>query len=220
MTQPTPTPASPRERKKALLRAELLEAAHELVKEEGYEGLTIRKLAQRVGYAPMSVYSYFADKHEILLALAEDAFETLAQRMERDAPAEPLAALRKIMEEYAVFALENPNEYRTIFMTRDPAGLRGQEVTELGKLESGNPALRILLKRVQACIDAGIFKGDVHAISTLLWSCGHGAISLQLAFPFYPFGEPGKFLAASMEVALAGLMAQKVEALVPPEERC
>lgn len=219
MTQTTPV-QSRRERQKALLRAELLEAAHELVKEEGYEGLTIRKLAQRVGYAPMSVYSYFADKHAILLALAEDAFETLARRMEHDAPAEPLAALRKIMEEYAVFALENPNEYRTIFMTRDPGGLRGQDVTEIGKLESGNPALRILLNRVQACVDAGIFKGDVHAISTLLWSCGHGAISLQLAFPFYPFGEPRKFLEASMEVALAGLMARDVEALVPPEERC
>ncbi|MEP9374594.1 TetR/AcrR family transcriptional regulator [Mesorhizobium sp. KR1-2] len=221
MTQTTPA-QSRRERQKALLRAELLEAAHELVKEEGYEGLTIRKLAQRVGYAPMSVYSYFADKHAILLALAEDAFETLARRMEQDVPAEPLAALRKIMEEYAVFALENPNEYRTVFMTfmtRDPEELGGRNATEMEELESRNPALRILLKRVQACIDAGIFKGDAHAISTLLWSCSHGAISLQITRPSYPFGEPGKFLRTAMKVTLAGLMAQDVEALVPPEER-
>ena len=66
-----------REKQKAELRSELVEAAHKLVQEEGYEGLTIRKLAERVGYAPMSVYSYFADKQDILFALAEDAFETL-----------------------------------------------------------------------------------------------------------------------------------------------
>ena len=69
------------------LRSELLAAAHALVKEEGYEGLTIRRLAKRVGYAPMSVYSYFADKQDILVALAEDVFGELARRAEKDAPA-------------------------------------------------------------------------------------------------------------------------------------
>jgi AcrR family transcriptional regulator len=211
---------SRRERHKAELRAELLRAAHELIKEEGYEGLTIRNLARQVGYAPMSVYSYFADKHAILLALAEDAFETLAQRMERDAPADPLAALRKVMDEYAVFALENPNEYRTVFMTREHANRPEREVAEVEEVEGKNPALRILLKRVQACIDAGIFQGDAHAISTLIWSYGHGAISLRITFPYYPFGDPRKYLEASMEVVLAGLMARKVDALVPPSERC
>ena len=76
------------------LRSELLAAAHALVKEEGYEGLTIRRLAKRVGYAPMSVYSYFADKQDILVALAEDVFGELARRAEKDAPADPLGALR------------------------------------------------------------------------------------------------------------------------------
>ena len=80
-----------REKQKAELRSELVEAAHKLVQEEGYEGLTIRKLAKRVGYAPMSVYSYFADKQDILFALAEDAFETLADPAA--APPTPSASL-------------------------------------------------------------------------------------------------------------------------------
>ncbi|TKB37915.1 MAG: helix-turn-helix transcriptional regulator, partial [Mesorhizobium sp.] len=46
-----------REKQKAELRSELVDAAHKLVQEEGYDGLTIRRLAKRVGYAPMSVYS-------------------------------------------------------------------------------------------------------------------------------------------------------------------
>lgn len=219
MNQPMITTAqSRRERHKAELRTELLGAAREVVKEEGYAGLTIRNLAKRVGYAPMSVYSYFADKHAILLALAEDAFETLARRMERDAPAEPLAALRKVMEEYAAFALENPNEYRTVSMTRDHMDPQEREVARIEEFENKNPALRILLKRVQACIDADILTGDVHSISTILWSCGHGAISLQITFPYYPFGERKKFLDTVIDVTLAGLMARNVGPLAPPED--
>lgn len=215
----TTTAQNRRERHKAESRAELLQAAHDLVKEEGYEGLTIRNLAKRVGYAPMSVYSYFADKHAILLALAEDAFETLARRMEHDAPTEPLAALRKILEDYAAFALDNPNEYLTVSMSRSHMSPEERVAARTDEDETNNPALRILFKCVQACIDAGILKGDAHAISTLLWSCGHGAISLQITFPNYPFGDRKKFFHIAVDVTLAGLMARNVEALAPPKER-
>jgi AcrR family transcriptional regulator len=221
MTEQVPINAqSRRERQKAELRAELLAAAHALVKEEGYDGLTIRKLAKRVGYAPMSVYSYFADKHEILLALAEDAYRTLARRMEQDTPADPMAALHKMMKEYTLFALDNPNEYRTVFMTGDHNHPVGASDEEIQRIKEQNPAMQILLKRVQACIDAGIFKGDVHAISTLLWSYGHGTVSLLITFPHYPFGEREAFLRTSMDVALAGLTSREIGALTPPEEHC
>jgi AcrR family transcriptional regulator len=218
MGKPTPTSAQERrERQKAELRAALLAAAHELVREEGYEGLTIRKLAKRVGYAPMSVYSYFADKHAILHAIAEDAFKTLAERLERQAPADPLAALRKLMSEYLAFGLENPNEYRTVFMTGEHTHDADESIAQP---EKHNPALQLLLRRVQACIDAGIFHGDVHAIATLLWTFGHGTVSLLITFPHYPFGDRGKYVQASMDVALAGLRTHAVGPLTAPTERC
>jgi AcrR family transcriptional regulator len=66
-----------------------------------------RKLAKRVGYAPMSVYSYFADKQDILFALAEDAFKTLARRIEDHPADDPIEALQAVMTEYAAFGLGN-----------------------------------------------------------------------------------------------------------------
>jgi AcrR family transcriptional regulator len=86
-----------RERHRETLRSDLIEAARQLVQEEGYDGLTIRKLAKRVGYAPMSVYSYFADKQDILLALAEDRFALLARRIEENTSDDPIEALRAVM---------------------------------------------------------------------------------------------------------------------------
>lgn len=206
-----------RERQKAEQRSELLAAAHALVQEEGYEGLTIRKLAQRVGYAPMSVYSYFADKQDILFALAEDAFATLAARIERQKPDDPLEALRAVLREYAAFGLENPNEYRTVFMTPKTEPPHGKTFEEM---EAGNPAMKVLLERVEACVQAGRLKGDVRAMATLMWAVGHGAVSLLITFPFYPFGEPHAFVERIGDLALAAVSAHEVKPLTDQPATC
>jgi AcrR family transcriptional regulator len=212
-----PTAQERRDRQKAELRARLVAAAHELVQEEGYDGLTIRKLAKRVGYAPMSVYSYFADKQDILLALAEDAFATLARRIESQPSDDPVEALRVVMREYAAFGLGNPNEYRTVFMTEKTRPPEGKTFEEM---EADNPAMKALIDRVEACIAAGKLKGDPYAIANMLWAVGHGTISLLITFPFHPFGDPQAFVQRMCDLALAGLTAQDVAPLTDPPTRC
>ena len=206
-----------REKQKAELRSELVAAAHKLVQEEGYEGLTIRKLAKRVGYAPMSVYSYFADKQDILFALAEDAFEMLARRIEEHPSDDPVEALQAVMTEYAAFGLGNPNEYRTVFMTektRPPEGRSFQEMHE------ANPAMKVLITRVEACVAAGKLQGDPRAIATMLWAVGHGTISLLITFPFYPFGDPQAFVKRMCDFQLAALSTQNVPPLTDTLVNC
>ena len=206
-----------REKHKAELRNELVEAAHKLVQEEGYEGLTIRKLAKRVGYAPMSVYSYFADKQDILFALAEDAFETLARRIEEHTSDDPIEALQAVMTEYAAFGLGNPNEYRTVFMTEKTRPPEGKTFAEM---EEGNPAMKVLISRVEACVAAGKLKGDPRAIATMLWAVGHGTISLLITFPFYPFGDPQAFVKRMCDSTLASLSMQDVPPLTETPANC
>lgn len=206
-----------REQHKAALRSELIAAAHQLVQEEGYEGLTIRKLAKRVGYAPMSVYSYFADKQEILFALAEDAFETLARRIENHPADDPVDALKAVLTEYAAFGLENPNEYRTVFMT-EKVKLPNDE--SFAEMEARNPAMKVLIGRVQACVDAGRLKGDPRAIATMLWAVGHGAVSLCITFPFYPFGDPQAFITRVGTLALEAIAAHEIGPLTDQPSNC
>jgi len=201
-----------RERQKADIRAELLTAAHALVREGGYEALTIRRLADSVGYATMSVYSYFPDKHSILLALARDAFAELARRMELDRPADPIEALRSLMRAYIEFGLENPNEYRTVFMGNSPAHDEGKTPEEM---KQENPALQLLLARVAACIDAGHFRGDVDAMASMMWTVGHGTVALYLSFPHYPFGDPRIYSERMMDLVVDGLRAREI----PPHAR-
>lgn len=204
-----------RERRKEALRGEIIAAAHQLVQEEGYDGLTIRKLAKRIGYAPMSVYSYFADKQDILYALAEDAFELLAKRIEQRTSSDPLEALRAVMTEYAAFGLGNPHEYRIVFMT-EKAELPGNP----GEPEERNPAMQLLVGRVEACVAAGLFSGDPRAIATMLWAVGHGGISLLITFPNYAFGDQQAFVKRMCDFAIAGLSKMDVEPLTTEDAGC
>jgi AcrR family transcriptional regulator len=206
-----------RELHKANLRSELIAAAHKLVQEEGYDGLTIRKLAKRVGLAPMSVYSYFADKQDILYALAEDAFEALAERIERHKADDPLESLRAVMVEYAAFGLGNPNEYRIVATTEQ---VTPPEQLEPGQPEERNPAMQLLISRVEACVKAGKLSGDPRAIATMLWAVGHGTISLLISFPHYPFGEAEAFVERMYDLALAGLTTQHIAPLSDEPATC
>ncbi|MBT1158664.1 TetR/AcrR family transcriptional regulator [Aminobacter anthyllidis] len=209
--------AQRRELQKAELRAELVAAAHALVREEGYDGLTIRKLATRVGYAPMSVYSYFADKQEILMALAEDAFADLARRMRQNQPDDPIEAMRAALAEYAEFGLGNPNEYRTVFMTEKQKH-PPEETFE--QMERENPAFQIIIERVQACLAAGVLKGDARAIATALWTVAHGSVSLLITFPFYPFGDPKAYVMRMGDLAMAGLAVSETPPLTDEPGMC
>lgn len=206
-----------RERQRADTRAELLAAAHALVRQEGYEGLTIRKLAEKVGYAPMSVYSYFADKQAILTAVAQDTFEKLARHIKENQPDDTMEGLRFGLREYAAFGLDNPNEYRTIFMT-EKVYEHNEETCE--QLESNNPAFLGLLNCVMANIETGKLSGDPRAIATILWTTTHGAVSLILTFPQYPFGEPLAYVGRVVDLTIDAVSRQTVEPLCDDPQRC
>jgi AcrR family transcriptional regulator len=60
-----------------LSRERVLDAASQLVRSEGIDALSMRRLGQRLDVWPMSIYTYFRDKDELLDALAENAVEEL-----------------------------------------------------------------------------------------------------------------------------------------------
>jgi AcrR family transcriptional regulator len=61
-----------------LSREQVVQAAWQLLEEEGLEGFTIRRLASELGVAPMTIYGYFADKESLLDAVIEDGSKRLS----------------------------------------------------------------------------------------------------------------------------------------------
>jgi AcrR family transcriptional regulator len=190
-----------RDRQKREIRARIVDVAHELVRREGFEALTMRRLAALAGCAPMSVYSYFPDKDAILAALAEDAFATLARRIEADPPADPMAALEDALLRYVDFGLANPEHYRIVFTPR--AAERSARATDMPSLR--NPVLSLLLARLDACVRDARIHGDPAELAGFLWATVHGAIGLATCFPALPFGDGDGFARRVTGMALASL---------------
>ncbi len=110
-----------RAERNAATRAEILEAAWALVREEGLAGLSLRDLGRRVGMRAQSLYSYFESKHAIYDELFAAGYGELLRRIAAarfsDDPAE---ALRQHLHLVVAFATEDPARYQLLFQRTIP----------------------------------------------------------------------------------------------------
>src|SRR5437868_7223920 len=65
------------ERDREAVSRAILDAARELFVSEGYQNVSMRKIAERIEYSPAAIYSYFESKDDIFFALAEEGFRLL-----------------------------------------------------------------------------------------------------------------------------------------------
>ena len=173
-----------REREKSEIRDKILDAARELFISEGYEGVSMRQVAEKIEYSPTAIYLHFADKEELFHELVHEDFARLATVFTSAAmPADPVARIREIGRTYVEFGTHYPNHYKLMFMTPHPPG----ELDDRDHEIKGNPesdAYAFLKLSVQQAIDAGYFRDDLpdaDLISQTMWAAVHGVISLQIA---------------------------------------
>ncbi len=173
-----------RERERSETREKILDAARELFITEGYDGVSMRKVAEKIEYSPTAIYVHFADKEELFHELCQQDFARLSEVFQSSAMAlDPVERLKQIGGTYVGFGLQYPNHYKLMFMTPHPA----QEPTEEDCEIKGNPevdAYAFLKLTVQQAIDAGCFREelrDAELLSQTLWAAVHGVISLQIA---------------------------------------
>ena len=102
-------------------RGEILSAAERIFVERGYEGATIRKIADEVGLSSTALYMHFADKGEILQEICRDAFARLIEATER------LATLdRRIAATKAFCAQLSPSQQKAFDAMAPHGGMHGQ----------------------------------------------------------------------------------------------
>src|SRR5215510_9506420 len=94
-----------KEGEKAKLKAKILETAREMVIREGFEGLSIRRLAEKIGYAPGNIYLYFAGRDEIAREICRQSYAEMLATVEQVAGVkEPMERLKALLKAYADFA--------------------------------------------------------------------------------------------------------------------
>ncbi len=195
-----------RARQRDDLRHKILGAATELFLQNGFDSVSMRKIAEKIEYAPSTIYLYFEDKNAICSAIAAEAFDVLIQGLEeqdeRGLPA--LDAVRAGMRCYIEFGLAHPNQYRLVFATPTPAD--DAEVNA-----QGLQALQYLARCLARCRAEGLFiPGDDMADSLAVWGQMHGLTMILINdHGKYGFPWPSKeaMIERGIELILRGLLS-------------
>jgi AcrR family transcriptional regulator len=156
----------------------ILNEAMKLIITEGYDNITMRKIADKIEYSPTTIYLYFKDKSEILYSLLNMAFDKFyeAQLSIQNIPDSKERLLAHGLA-YVKFAMDNPHYYDLMFILKEP--------TESMKCPedwlSSTRTYDLLKTNIQQCMDDKyIEETDIEVIAFTLWSLVHGIASLMI----------------------------------------
>jgi AcrR family transcriptional regulator len=196
-----------REREKENLRQEILDAARELFIAEGFQNVSMRKIADQIEYSPTTIYLYFKDKNDILMQICEDTFALLYHRMQEIEKQSQSAAecLRKGIKAYVEFGLEHPHHYEVTFIAPIWKDLeKSEEYKYEGSM--GERTFGYLRSIIAATVKEGSNKkGDIDTMSQTAWAAMHGLTSLLIGHTDFPFASKEKLIDCLTEMILTGL---------------
>ena len=105
------------DRERQAVTASILNAARDLFVAEGYQSVSIRKIAERIEYSPAAIYSYFAGKDDIFLALAAEGFHLLDDKVQAAMKTDdPLENVRACWWAFYEFSQEQPAYFLLMFV--------------------------------------------------------------------------------------------------------
>ncbi|MDF2605998.1 MAG: transcriptional regulator [Bacillales bacterium] len=96
----------------------ILKAARDIIALDGLDGVSIRKIAKKIGYSPAIVYHYFLNKEEIIDSLMQEGYRKIVQGVSavEDKNLDPVEKIREGLENYIRLALNNPEYYKYIML--------------------------------------------------------------------------------------------------------
>jgi AcrR family transcriptional regulator len=198
-----------RAREKDELRRKIMGAAAAMLVEEGYESVSMRKIAERIEYAPSTIYLYFKDKAELVAAICFETFGELDARLDAIKALQlPLMdTLRRSLRAYIDFGLENPSAYGFVFCKPAPVFDTIDEETHKAIRQVGLGSFGRLVQGIRECMEGGhIAAGDPVLKAQSTWLFMHGVVAGLICDCGFPFVTRNLLIEHSLDLVVRSLL--------------
>lgn len=188
-------------------RERILAAARELFASEGYEAVSMRKIARLIGRTPTTIYLYFRDKRDLITCISEEFFTQLVAALEKETEAaielSPREALERGLRCYVRVALAHPSHYRAALL--NPMPCKEAEGIEQGAMSKA--AQGFLVGAVARVLPPETPPERIAANANACWLALHGLVSMLTVAPNCFGSAPESTLDAMVSLLSKGLTA-------------
>jgi AcrR family transcriptional regulator len=168
-------------------RGRILDTALKIIIDEGFNNLSVRKIASRLGVTATTIYNYYTNKDEINLMIRIRGFEKLYDLLtKRSAPYNNIEdKLKAMIRAYIEFGLTNPSYYDIMFNLHTPKYLDyvGTDIEPLAHAEKQNAlkCLSLFMEPISEYIPTKGKRKDHFVLYQVIkfWSDLHGLVTLN-----------------------------------------
>ncbi len=183
-----------RDRERQELRQAILMASRDIAAREGWQSVSIRKVAERIEYSPPTIYEHFTSKEALLRELMREGFRLLMERVRagNSTAASPEARIMAIALAYWDFAWDYPELYQVMHglggvpFCFDAAIEEAESAPNLSSSDQFPPEAKVVFQftmdAIKELADGGERDCDEReALVHILWATLHGLVALTMA---------------------------------------
>ncbi|MFC3712902.1 TetR/AcrR family transcriptional regulator [Sphingoaurantiacus capsulatus] len=188
------------------LRQSIIEAARRSFAEESYAGLTMRKIAARVGCTAGAIYLYFPGKEDLLRHVWEDEFANLHVYMRGavDQTRDPIEKVRQIFLAWVRYFLQHAEDFRIMFVWQGPGVERDRvdPASSFGRSTESYQYFRTMLSEVIR--DAPAAPRDLDMAMQSLLTATFGVVAMANGPSQFPWFDPEEVAETIVDSILRG----------------
>ncbi len=166
-----------RQRQKDEVKNDIICTAWQMVMKDGWQALSIRKIAEAIEYSVPVIYDHFENKEAILLEFSKTGFKKLSDKIleAKNQHTDPAEQIRAMADAYWDFALNNTEHYQLMF------GI-GMACCEISKAMPEQEKFRSLVMEPIEALIGKSKRSDLNACLKYhtFWSVMHGLISIKI----------------------------------------
>jgi len=155
----------------------ILDTARELLTSTGYAQLSMRNIANKIGYSATSIYLYYENKDELVHALIDEGVDLLYDHLHKahESASGADARLRAMCVAYIAFGMERPMYYEIMYVLH-PEYIKRYPAE---KYRKARRILELLAQTIEDGAQAGVFfEADSMLSANLTWTQLHGVVTL------------------------------------------